>query len=188
MSEYKEIKGFEGLYAINIQGNVKSIERIVNCGSNGVRKIPEKIKKIGAVNGYPSVNLFKESKCYPHHIHRLIAIHFIPNPDNLPIINHKNGIKTDNRIENLEWCTYSDNITHAYENGLREKISPLKGRFNEHHPKSKKIAQFNLDGTFMREWGSSKEVNRQLGFNNHNIRNCANGRIKTAYGFAWKFI
>jgi hypothetical protein len=75
--------------------------------------------------GYKIVNLSIDGKCKTFSVHRLIAQAYIPNPDNLPTINHKNGIKTDNRIENLEWVTFSENTTHAVATGL---LMPAKGR------------------------------------------------------------
>lgn len=188
MEIWKDIKGFEGLYQISNYGRVKSLKREVRCGKS-TRIIKEKIKIIGNHNmGYQVVNLFKESKCYPHLLHSLIAAYFIPNPNNYPEVNHKNGIKTDNRIDNLEWVTYSMNIKHAYDTGLREKKSPSQGKLGAKNHLSKPIAQYDLTDNLIKKWSCSKEVWRETGLNHHVVRSCANGVVKTAYGFKWKFI
>lgn len=79
--------------------------------------------------GYNVVNLSIDGKCKTFSVHRLIAQAYIPNPNNFPTVNHKNGIKTDNRIENLEWVTFSENIIHAMETGL---LVPAKGKNTKH--------------------------------------------------------
>lgn len=188
MEIWKDIIGFEGLYQVSNLGRVKSLQRIVSCGK-GDRVVKERIKRISKHNmGYEVYNLFKNGKCYPHLRHRLIAVHFIPNPKNLPEINHKNGNKKDNSIENLEWCSYSRNLKHAYEIGLRQKRPPLLGKLGAEHPLSKPIAQYNPIGEFIKVWACSKDVWRELGYDHNGIRNCANGRLKTSHGFKWKFV
>ena len=79
--------------------------------------------------GYKAVNLSINGKCKTFDVHRLVALAYIPNPDNLPVINHKNGIKTDNRVENLEWVTHKENVMHAIETGLWK---PAKGKETNH--------------------------------------------------------
>lgn len=185
---WKDIKGFEGLYQINNLGQVKSLSRKVSCGK-GFRIVKEAIKRISNHNaGYHVINLFKDGICYPHLLHVLIAKYFIPNPNNYPEVNHKNGIKTDNDINNLEWATYSMNIKHAYDMGLRKKKSPSEGKLGAANHLSKPIAQYDLVGNLVKEWPCSKEVWRQTGLNHHVIRRCANGGTKTSYGYQWKFI
>lgn len=111
----KNILGYEGLYLIDSLGNVVSCPR--QQGSRFVNQykiLGTKVNKFG----YKEVALSKDGRTKTVLLHRLIAIHFVPNPDNLPVVNHKNGIKTDNRIENLEWVTRSQNTKHAYVNNL----------------------------------------------------------------------
>jgi hypothetical protein len=109
MENWKDVIGYEGLYQVSDMGRVKSI---------GYGK--EKIMKPGTKKiGYCYVILSKDGIKKSHNIHRLIAIHFLDNPDNEKTINHINGIKTDNRLENLEWCSQSHNIKHAFDNGLK---------------------------------------------------------------------
>ena len=108
---WKPIKGFVGYYEISNFGNVRSVKRYVRI-RRGVRIVQSRNKEqFLSPKGYLLVALFKEQKCKKLFVHRLVAFAFVPNPKNLPFINHKNEIKTDNRVENLEWCTaeYNDN-------------------------------------------------------------------------------
>lgn len=105
------IKGYEGLYEIDTQGNVYSIR---HTRSRRVKKL----KPYPNENGYMKVNLYDEfGKCKKKYIHRLVAIAFIPNPDNLPIIDHIDCNVKNNAISNLRWCTQSENIKHSWECG-----------------------------------------------------------------------
>ena len=127
-------------------------------------------------------------KSTPVLVHRLIAITFIPNPLHLPCINHKNGIRTDNRIENLEWCTHRENNLHAYkELGKKPNMSML-GVTGAKNKKSIPILQIK-DGVVLREWASSVDAAKSLGKLSSDITQCCrNGRGRlTAYGFEWQY-
>jgi hypothetical protein len=119
--EILPIIGYEGLYSITSFGRVWSYEKIVRCDL-GVRIVKAKFLKPGLdKRGYLLVAIFKDNKGKSFRVHRLEAITFIPNPLNDLQVNHKDGIKTNNRIDNLEWCTDQKNKNHASENGLRPK-------------------------------------------------------------------
>lgn len=122
--EIKWIEGYEGLYFIDTLGNIVSVPRIEGRYiHNKYNVMKTKTKN----NGYVEVSLMRDGKMKTVLLHRVIAKAFIPNPDNLPWVNHKNGIKSDNRIENLEWCTVSQNTKHAFDNNLgNSKINALK--------------------------------------------------------------
>lgn len=110
------IKGFEGLYEIDDQGNVYSLR------SNQI------VKPFVNTGGYLKIGLYdKNRKRKGFYIHRLVAGAFIPNPDNLPCVNHKDGNKTNNSAENLEWCTQKENIQHAWKHGLEKGIGENHG-------------------------------------------------------------
>lgn len=120
-------------------------------------------------SGYLYVGLMDNGVRKYKKIHRLVAEAFIPNPENKPTVNHKNEIKYDNRVENLEWMTYAENVRYS---------------------QSKKIGQYTKDGVLVRTWKSSSEAKDVGGFCRENISNCCLGKPKhkTHRGFIWKFI
>ena len=113
--EVKNITGYEGLYIIDNLGNVVSLPK--QQGSRFVNEYKILGTKINRL-GYKEVALSKEGKTKTYLLHRLIALHFIPNPNKYKCVNHKNGVKADNRLDNLEWCNTSHNTKHAYINNL----------------------------------------------------------------------
>ena len=122
MEEWKEVKGYEGLYEISNHGRVKSVDRM----SHG-KHIRDKILKGGMFsNGYPYVCLRKKEINKNHLIHRLVAVAFLPNPHNLPEVNHIDGDKSNNSVENLEWCNRSYNLEHAVKIGLVESQCKIR--------------------------------------------------------------
>ena len=115
-----DISGYEGYYQVSNLGNVKSVERKVPHERKGFEFIKERILK-QHINRYAFVLLSKNRKTTNKTVHRLVAFAFIPNPENKPQVNHINGIKDDNRVENLEWCTIDYNNNHALVNNLKPK-------------------------------------------------------------------
>lgn len=126
---WKDIKGFEGLYQVSNTGKVKSLERYVPARNNGLRVVRERILGKNTKDDYVKIILCDGDRKRVDSVHRIVAEFFIPNPKNLPMINHKNGVKHDNRVENLEWCTQSDNVLHANRIGL---CDTAKGERNIH--------------------------------------------------------
>ena len=167
---WKDIPGYEGLYQVSNTGRVRSLNY------NGTRKT--KVLKQGkARDGYKKVGLYKNSKQEYYLIHRLVALTFIPNPLNLPQVNHINEIKDDNRVSNLEWCTakYNSNYGTRLERRSQAKRKP--------------ILMFTKDGQFIRRFNCVAEANKFLGKdrNNTNIGQCIrseNGQ-HTAWGYRW---
>jgi hypothetical protein len=107
-------------------------------------------------------------------IHRIVAETFLENINNKSCINHINGDKTDNRVNNLEWCTQSENMLHAYKTKLIK-------------PSYKKVIQYDLYENFVKEWESIVDVEKILKINSSNISKCCKGKLKTAGGFVWKY-
>ena len=125
----RDIKGFEGLYAITRSGRVWSYPKKWKSGRGVVRSHAGRYLRIGVDDdGYRQVGLSKGGKYFSRKIHRLIAEAFIPNPRGLPQVNHINGIKVDNRLRNLEWCTGRYNTQEAYRMGLTNNTGEHNGR------------------------------------------------------------
>jgi len=120
MEIWREIIGYEGLYAVSSSGSIKSLERMVNYRIAGTKRIVrERIRKPFLYkNGYYMITLWRGNVGKTETLHRIIASAFIPNPENKETVNHINGIKTDNSIDNLEWASYSENAKHAVVTGL----------------------------------------------------------------------
>lgn len=118
---WKDIKGYEGLYQISNLGNVKSLDRKVNAKNNKKRLIKGTFLKLRFNNrNYNIVSLYKNNIQEVRFIHRLVAETFIPNPENKPEVNHIDGDKQNNKIDNLEWCTRTENNKHAWKTGLNK--------------------------------------------------------------------
>lgn len=130
---WKDIKNYEGLYQVSNLGNVKSVDRYVYAGDNSNHKyqhIKERNLKLSGGDKYIQVRLCKNGKIKAFLVHRLVAEAFIPNPDNLPCINHKDENPKNNQAENLEWCTYTyNNEYNGRIDKCKHKISQtLKGK------------------------------------------------------------
>ena len=173
---WKDIEGYEGLYQISNMGRVKSVERTVRCGRGYYRTVPEKIRK-GRNDGwgYLFVSLYKDGKAKECRINRLVAQAFLPNPDNLPEVNHIDENKQNNCVDNLEWCSRSYNINH----GTRNKKVAEKN--------SKPVFSVDKESGLIMWWQSAMEASRQLGISQGNITQCCNGKRKSAGGHVWFF-
>ena len=182
---WKNIKGYPN-YQVSNMGRVKRL-------STGYYRRTEKILKPQLQNnGYLHIKLSQKDKTKCILVHRLVAQVFIPNPNNLPQVNHINEDKTDNRVENLEWCTQKYNIN--YGNGISKRVKTNKEngtykKIGENNSKirSKSILQFSKDNSFIRKWDCIMDVQRELGYDNKQICSCLKNRQKTAKGFKWVY-
>ena len=189
MEQWKNIEEFKELYQVSNLGNVRSLDTMINCkGANNIDFHLRKgriLKQTIGTTGYYSVNLSKNGKSKFVRVHRLVAQAFIPNPNNLYCINHIDGNKLNNNVNNLEWCDYSHNNKEAYRLGL--KNNKYKGKYGKEAQFSKPLLQFTLNNEFVKEWENAEQVKRELGYCAENIRSVCNGRRKKANGYIWKY-
>lgn len=171
---WKDIEGYDGKYQISNFGKVRSFSKWKNGRLLKIR--------VGMYQ-YESVHLYnvntKSSRTAL--IHRLVAMAFIPNMENKREVNHKDGNKLNNHIDNLEWATPSENMQHACDIGLQ-----LPMRMAE-NPSAKKVNQYSLNGEFIRSWNCAIEASKTIGINYSGISKCCLGRAKTAGGFIWRY-
>lgn len=167
---WKPIPNYENYYLISNTGQIKSITT-------------NKILSDFTTNNYHQVTLTKDTERKTFKVHRLVAQAFIPNPNNLPQVNHKDENTNNNFVYNLEWCDakYNSNF------GTRTKRIADKNRGTTNGTTSKPIQQYSLSGVFLNEYPSGKEIERQLGFTTSSISSCCRGITKTSHGFIWKF-
>lgn len=156
MEKFVEINEYNGIYEISSFGNVIS-------NNFGKRKI---LKQSTMTSGYKMVVLKKDGKQKSFSIHRLMAIAFLPNENNLPQVNHKDGNKLNNDLSNLEWCTQSQNIQHMYDSGLKT-YKPLhyKGKFGKEHNRSKSVKCVETGVIY----GSMSEAGRLLNIDHSSV-------------------
>ena len=179
---WKEIKGYEGMFAVSNLGRVKSLARRVSNHTGFINKPERILKQVKDIKGYLRVYLHKngEKKFIP--VHRLVSFAFISNPENKPQVNHIDGNKQNNHVENLEWCTNQENQIHAVRMGLNDHSKYESGR-----PK-RKVNQIDIStGKIIKTFNSIADASRV--FHTSNIGECCRGKYgrKTVCGYKWEF-
>lgn len=193
---WKSVVGYEGLYEISSLGRVKRLARVAVDALGRKRPYKDKIlvNRIGKQTGYPCVNLSKNGKVATLNIHKLIADAFIPNPDNLPCINHIDENRANSVLSNLERCTYKYNM--MYGSAPQKRRASLK-RFYETHDvkpkgilygKSLVVCQFSLNGELIAKFiGGASEVEDKLGFSRATIGECCRHKTHSSHGYVWRY-
>lgn len=175
---WKDIKGYEGKYQVSNYGKIKSL----NYKRTGNERI---MKEYPSIKGYSRTCLCKNNKVKFHLIHRLVAEAFIPNPRKCLEINHKNGVKTDNRVDNLEWCTRLENVRHSLLNNFKEF------KYGENNPTSSIIYQIDIKtNKIINVFYGCGDIKRRTDYKNPtSILKCCKNRknYKTAYGYKWEY-
>ena len=170
--EWRDIRSYEGLYQVSNLGNVKSFNnRIKN-------KNPMILKQtIDRKNGYLTVSLSKNGKKKIHRVHKLVASIFIDNPNNYPVINHKDGNKLNNCVDNLEWCTCQENIDHAVKMNLR---ADQRGENNPYHKITEQQAKEIIDLLLSKKY-TQLEISRMYGLSDDYAGNIKRKKL-------WKYL
>ena len=182
MENWKDIKGYEGFYQVSNLGNVKSLARDIYYQNGIVHRTKEKILVPGLNNkGYQYVNLYKKGKVKSMLIHRLVAMAFLPNPENKPMVNHKDENPLNNCVDNLEWCTASFNINYGTRNirMVQNRRYPKLGN----HPRAKAIFCEELNKTF----DCAKRAGEELGIDVSSIVKVCKGKAKIAGKLHWRY-
>lgn len=184
---WKDVVGYEGTYMVSSLGRVKSLERTIPINGH-YQFVRERFLAINMNTGkYSCTNLSLEGKHRTVLVHRIVAKAFIPNPNNFATINHIDGDKQNNRVDNLEWMTQLDNVRHAILTGL--KTHGRTGRINEKNPSSKIVYQYDLDGKFIKQFPSLSEVGRELSVTIGAVSMCILNpkRLKQVRGYRWSY-
>lgn len=183
MENWKDIENYKGLYQVSDCGRVKSLERdVYNPRGTVIRHMEEKILVPCIDNhGYARVNLYLNGKMKTIQTHRLVALAFIPNPENKPMINHKDENPLNNCVDNLEWCTAGYNANYGTRNSrIRQKRRSQK---LGNAPSAKAVFCEELNKTF----DCAKRVEEELGIWGTSITRVCKGKTKTAGGFHWRY-
>ena len=183
---WKDISGYERYYQVSNLGRVRSLNRVVNNPHVGNIKLIGKIKLCPQNSfGYPIVLLHRNGKQSIKKVHRLVAQAFIQNIDNKPYINHIDGDKANNKVDNLEWRTAKENVIHAISKGLTD---PTKGKLSgiKHHL-NKGVSQYDLNNNLIQSFYSITEAHNETGVSKSGIIFVCKGERKTAGGYKWKY-
>lgn len=172
---WKAVVGHEGLYEVSNLGNVRRLPTEGTVGTGNYARDGRILKSRKNNKGYSLVDLWSNGKREQKLVHRLVAEAFIPNPDNLPEVNHKDENPSNCCLNNLEWCTHLYNSRYGIRN---IKIA----RAN-----SKVVLQFDLEGRFVKKYPSTMDVQRETGIGNSRISECCRGKRKKAGGYIWEY-
>lgn len=171
---WKEIPRYNGAYLISNFGNMKSTERYCYHGDKPWLVKERLLSKVVGHTGYIEYQVTYNKKHRSEKAHRLVAEAFIPNPENKPHINHKDGNKQNNHVENLEWCTEKENVIHAYHHGLVKRC--------------KKIAQYDMNMNLIKIWETTGDIERAGIARKSSIHNVCKGINKYCKNYIWRYV
>lgn len=184
---WKDIEGFEGLYKISNLGRVKSLARVI-ASINGKQRVSKDkiLKSKGISSGYRAVILYKDRKEKTMYIHRLVAQAFLQNDNDYTDVNHKDGNKENNILENLEWATRSYNIKHAYNTGLR-KAYIKKAQEAALKITSFPVLQFDNNNVLIAEYSSITQASLQTNVSPYYISKSCKGKLNNNANYIWRY-
>ena len=189
---WKSVKDFDGMYEVSNLGNVRSVDREKiqwNRYKNTKRFYKGTLLKQHNLKGYNAVSMWKKGKMYNLQVHRLVAKAFLKNPNNYPCVNHIDGNKKNNKLNNLEWCTYSHNTKEAYRLGLKVIGEKQKNQIKQLGLKSgKKVVQKDMLGNIINIFDSGRQASLKLGISQGNISMCCNGIRKSTGNYLFEYL
>lgn len=180
---WKDIKDYEGYYQVSNLGRVRSLDRVISRNGKNTLLKGQLLTIRLAKCGYLYCGLSKNGKHTLFRVHRLVAEAFIPNPNNLPQVNHKSEDKADNSVDNLEWCDAKYNCNYG------ERTKKCAAHNLNHPNKSKWVIKLSKDNEILHFYPSTMEAHRQTGISRTAIMKCCLGKpnYKTAGGYIWKY-
>lgn len=195
VEEWKTIPCFQGLYEASNLGRIRSIDRVVRRNGLTSKSLKGKILSPNTQkNGYKVVALSKQGKTQSFRVHRLVALAWLPNPDNLTEVNHLNENKADNSVANLSWVSHRENanygtrirrcISNRDQSGVRNGMFGKIGGLN---PNAKEVIKLSMDGDFIAEYPSLLEASKSANCTRASIRNNIKGRTKHCGGYKWMY-
>lgn len=179
MTQWADVRGYEGFYQVSSDGRVKRLQGHVASGNSTI-SIKERILACSPdASGYRCVVLSRRGVRTSTRVHRLVAIAFIPNPFNKTDVNHINGNKADNRVSNLEWNTRAENVAHEFSTGL--------GRVDRLRHETRSVTMKPKNGGMPMSFSSILEASDVTGIDPTSICKCCQGKRKTAGTFEWEY-
>ena len=171
---WKEVPRYNGAYLISNFGNMKSMKRYVERKGTMCLVKPRLLSKVVGHSGYIEYQITYNKKHRSEKAHRLVAEAFIPNPGNKPFVNHKDGNKQNNYVENLEWCSGRENVLHAYHHRLCKRC--------------KRVAQYDLNMNLIKIWETSGDIQRAGLATSSHINEACNGKRTQHHGYIWRYL
>lgn len=179
--KWKDIEGFEGIYQVSDSGMIRSLDRIDCAGRRLVGKIKKSVKD---KDGYLQIRLSKDGITQTCKVHRLVAAAFIPNPFEFSQINHRDENKTNNAVDNLEWCNCKYNICYGTARDRAKRNTDYYGHAKKH---KRPVTQMDVNGKIVKLWGGAVDASKTLGICGTMICKCCRGIQETAGDYIWRY-